>query len=102
MTTDQEQMLEQALCERRYRHHRHVWTDHVDPRVGNDFECTGDVRTRAGGVKEYLVVSAMLLDPDRWVDADMQRNGWLLVVRYYVGAAAIITALVIVVGVSLR
>lgn len=100
MTTDQ-QLLEQAPCQRPYRHHRHVWTDHVDARLGNDFECTGDPARRSP-IKDYLVVSALLMDPDRWVDADHQRNGWLLVVRYYLGAATIITALVIAVGMSLR
>lgn len=92
----EQQLIEQAPCARRYQHHRHVWTDHVD-----DFECTGDPAPRTG-VKEYLVPLALLIDPDRWVDADMQRDGWLLVAKYYAAAAVLITVLVIVVGVALR
>lgn len=43
-------------------------------------------------------------DPDRWVDADMQRNDWLLVARYYglLLAAVVLTAVTIIVGVEVR
>lgn len=97
----EQQLLEQAPCDRPYAHHRHVWTDHVNGHLGNDFQCSGDPAPRSG-IKEYLVVAALLVDPDRWADSDLQRDGWLLVAKYYAIAAVIITALVIGVGVALR
>lgn len=78
-------------------------TQHVyphDARLGTQLEPSSS--TVRSGIKEYLVVTALLMDPDRWVDADHQRNGWLLVARYYFAAAAIITAFVIAVGISVR
>lgn len=78
-------------------------TQHVDEhdtRLGTQLERSSS--SVGSGIKEYLVVSALLMDPDRWVDVDRQRDGWLLVFRYYVGGAAIITAIAIAVWMSVR